>query len=184
MEEENKLVPKSSSDLVSEQSNELMDKIVEVEADDVDEMKQLIAMFNLVQQKKNALRILKYNGLLDSLADQMEVRIGKKADEFSNDDLLKYMQTISGAIDKANTQLKLVDETPPIQINKGNTVNINVSAQELSREERERVAEVIKQLMQNANTNQRDDDIIVEDDSAVVEENSTDRDSSENKSQE
>ena len=184
MEEENKLVPKSSSDLVAEQSNELVNQIAEVQVDDVDKMKQLIAMFNLVQQKKNVIRILKYNGLLDSLADQMEARIGKKADEFSNEDVIKYVQTISGAIDKASAQLKLVDETPPIQINKGNTVNINLNSTELNREERERVAEVIKQLMQNTNTNQRDDDIIVEDDSDVVEENSTDVDSSENKSQE
>ena len=184
MTEENKVVPQSSSDLVSAQSNELINQIAEVDYDDVDRMKQLIAMFNLVQQKKNVLRIMKYNGLLDSLADQMEARLGKKADEFSNDDVIKYVNTITGAIDKANTQLKLVDETPPIQINKDNTVNINLNSTELSREERERVADAIKALMQNANTVQREDDIIVEGDDTVEENKNADESNSKNTSQE
>ena len=179
MEEENKVVPQSSSDLVSAQSNELINQIAEVGYDDVDRMKQLIAMFNLVQQKKNVLRIMKYNGLLDSLADQMEARLGKKADEFSNDDVIKYVSTITGAIDKANTQLKLVDQTPPIQVNQGNTVNINLST-ELNREERERVADAIKALMQNANKQPREDDIVVDTDNENVEENYTEDANAEN----
>ena len=141
-------------------------------------------MFNLIQQKKNVLRILKYNGLHDSLADQMDIRINKKADEFSNEDLLKYMQTIQSALEKSNTQLKLVDDTPAINFNQQNNVNINVSSQELNREERERVAEVIKAIMQGANKTPPPEDIIVEDDGSVVEENSTENISDEDDSKE
>lgn len=182
MEDEKQLVPQNNKEIVAAQSNDLADKIVA--EDDVDKLKQLTAMFNLIQQKKNVLRILKYNGLLDSLADQMDIRINKKADEFSNEDLLKYMQTIQSALEKSNTQLKLVDDTPAINFNQQNNVNINVSSQELNREERERVAEVIKAIMQGANKTPPPEDIIVEDDGSVVEENSTENISDEDDSKE
>ena len=84
---------------------------------DIDKVKDLTHLFNLNQAKKNVLRVLKLNSLLDKVSDQMIERFTKQPGAFSNSDLLNYMQVTQSAIDRANKALNLVDETPAIQIN-------------------------------------------------------------------
>ena len=112
----------------------------------VDKVKDLTNLFNLNAQKRNVMRVIKMNELLDKVTDQVIDRFEKKPDNFSNEDLIKYMQVTETAIDRANKQLNLVDETPPIQFMQNNQVNINVGA-DLDRESREKVLERVQAIL-------------------------------------
>ena len=112
---------------------------------DIDAVKNMVQLFNLNQAKKNVLRVLKLNSLLDKVQDQMIERFEKKPGEFSNADLLNYMQVTQSAIDRAQKSLSLVDETPAItQVNQ---VNLSINDDVLSRESRERITEAITNIV-------------------------------------
>lgn len=132
--------------------------------DDIDKVKNLTELFNLNQRKKNVLRIMKFNGLLDTISDEMLERFEQKAGEFSNMDLLNYMQTIQSAIDRAQKSLDLVNETPAIQLNTQNNVNINVT-DTLDRESKERVADAIRAILQKAQSMKEEIATYADDDS-------------------
>lgn len=121
---------------------------------DIDRVKDLTNLFNLNSQKRNVMRVIKMNELLDKVTDQVIERFERKPDNFSNEDLIKYMQVTENAIDKANKQLNLVEETPPIQVmQQNNQVNINIG-QELDRESRAKVFDAVRGFLAKAqNTN-------------------------------
>ncbi len=120
-----------------------------IEASDPDNIKNLTNLFNLNQAKKNVVRVMKLNGLLDKVQDQMIERFEKRPGEFSNTDLLNYMQVTQSAIDRANKSLNMVDNLPAITLNQ---VNIN-SAPELSKDSRDRVADAVKSILSKLNGN-------------------------------
>lgn len=133
-----------------------------IEERDIDKVKDLAHLFNLNQSKKNLLRVIKLNSLLDKVSDQMIERFEKTPGAFSNKDLLDYMQVTQAAIDRANKSLELIDETPAIQLQQNNQVNINV-VDTLDRESRERITDAVKAILQRAKTIQsQGNDIIVE----------------------
>ena len=113
---------------------------------DVDKVKDLTTLFNLNAQKRNVMRVIRMNELLDKVTDQVIERFEKRPDNFSNDDLIKYMQVTENAIDRANKHLHLVEETPPIQLQQNNQVNINIESQ-LDREGRERVIDAVRSIL-------------------------------------
>ena len=118
---------------------------------DIDKVKNLTALFNLNQAKKNVLRVMKYNSLLDAISDQMTERIEQRPGEFSNNDLLNYMNVVQSSIDRANKSIELVDSTPAIQLNQ---VNINMPKSNidlLDSESRERVLEVLQAIKNKMN---------------------------------
>ena len=112
---------------------------------DVDKVKDLTALFNLNAQKRNVMRVIRMNELLDNVTDRVIERFEKTPDNFSNDDLIKYMQVTEAAIERANKQLNLVDETPAIQLQQNNQVNVNI-IDSLDRDSRERVADALKAI--------------------------------------
>lgn len=150
---------------LSTETNKLAQEIVNEQ--DIDKVKSLTTSFNLNQAKKNVLRVLKLNSLLDKVTDQMLDRFEDHPDEFSNTDLINYMQTVQGAIDRANKSLNLVNETPAIQINQ---VNVNTESKPVfdkdSRDKiREAVLSIRKMLEQNSAFNkdiESDKNIIIE----------------------
>lgn len=116
---------------------------------DIDKVKDLTALFNLNAQKRNVMRVIKMNGLLDKVTDQVIERFEKYPANFSNDDLIKYMQVTENAIDRANKNLNLVEETPAIQLMQNNQVNINID-NGLDRDSREKVLDAVKAILANA----------------------------------
>ena len=70
-----------------------------MEEQDPNKTKDLVELFNWNISKKNVARIEKLNNLYDSITDQMIERVDKRADQFSNSDLLDYVKTIQTAID-------------------------------------------------------------------------------------
>lgn len=125
-----------------------------------DKTQELIRLFNLNQAKKNALRVLKLNNLLDKVQDSMIERFEKRPGEFSNTDLINYMNTVQNAIDRANKSLNLIDEAPAITLNQ---VNVNVEDPVLNRESREKITNAINALLKlNLNNEQKEEEIIIE----------------------
>ena len=82
-------------------------------------------------------------------------RFEKRPGEFSNTDLINYMNTVQNAIDRANKSLNLIDEAPAITLNQ---VNVNVEDPVLNRESREKITNAINALLKlNLNNEQKED---------------------------
>ena len=116
-----------------------------IEEKDIDKAQELVKLFNLNQCKKNALRLIKLNNLYDKVSDQMIERFEKRPGEFTNTDLLNYLNTTQNAIDKASKALNLIDETPAITLNQ---VNIGVSENTLDSESRTKVLNAVNSILQ------------------------------------
>lgn len=68
----------------------------------------------------------------------MQERLDKRADQFSNKDLLDYAKVITDSMDKAQKQIQTVDSSPMIQINQQNNTVV-VEDSELDRESRRKI---------------------------------------------
>lgn len=132
-----------------------------LDAEDLDELKDLTTLFNVNNQKRNALRILKMNNLLDDVTDNIIQRFEKNPHNFSNDDLLKYLQVTENAIDRATKNLNMVEETPAIQMMQNNQVNININ-DGLDRESRLRVTDTVKQILSKLSNMTDSDNPVIE----------------------
>ena len=120
-----------------------------LQEDSIDRVRDLTALFNLNQAKKNLLRIVKLSDLQDKVTDNMVKRVEQYPGEFSNEDLLKILSTVESSIEKAQKTLGVVDETPAIQYNQQNNLSI-VVGEDLDRESRDRVMNVIQKLLQES----------------------------------
>ena len=140
--------------------NNLIEDIMEEE--DPNKTKDLVNLFNWHMSKKNILRINKLNGLYDSITDQMVERVDKRADQFSNSDLLDYVKTIQSAIDINTKNLSSVQEAPLI-FNQNNTqINVNV-ADSFDSEAKARILAAVQATLEQANKPIiEQDDIITE----------------------
>lgn len=128
---------------------------------DIERVKDLTNLFNLNAQKRNVMRVIKMNELLDKVTDQVVERFEKRPDNFSNEDLIKYMQVTENAIDRANKNLNLVEETPAIQYLQQNNVNITID-NGLDRDARERVMDAVKAFLAHSSQTLPQDEVVVE----------------------
>lgn len=116
---------------------------------DPNKTKDLVDMFNWNMSKKNILRIKKLNNLYDSITEQMIERVDKRADQFSNSDLLDYVKTIQGAIDTNTKNLSTVQE-PPMIVQQNNTqINVNV-ADSFDSDAKARILAAVQATLQQA----------------------------------
>ena len=129
---------------------------------DPKKVKDLTYLFNIAQTKKSVLRAVNLNNLLDKVNDQMEERLTKRADQFSNKDLLDYMDKMTGALEKAQKQVQDVDPTPAIQINQQ---NINLGEAGLSRESRQNVMDAVASILKRLNEESLEGPEIIEEES-------------------
>lgn len=131
-------------------NNDLARKLISEE--NLDVIKDITKKFSINQTKKNVLRIIKLNNLLDKVNDQAIERFEKKPGDINTTDLIKYMQVVQDSIDKSQKYIENIDTSPMIQLNRQeNTVNINVGS-ELDRESKEKVIEAINALLVQAKT--------------------------------
>ena len=114
-----------------------------IDEKDIDASKNIVQLFNFNLSKRNALRILKLNGLYDNITDQMIERFQKRSEEFSNSDLLSYLQTVENSIEKSQKSLSQVDEQPTIVQTNNTQVNFNV-LDGFNDDSRDRIANAIK----------------------------------------
>ena len=129
--------------LLESSSEEVVSKLIE--SQDVDEIQRLTQLFNVNQLKKDALRVLKLNDILDKLDDQVAERVEKYPDQFSNADLLNYVNAVQQNISKSAQSVGTLNQTPLIQFNQQN--NISVDGTELNRESREKIVDIVRQFL-------------------------------------
>ena len=130
---------------LDKKTNELAQEIINESS--LNKVQDLTHLFNLNQAKKNVIRVMKLNGLLDKVSDQMIERFEKRPGEFSNTDLINYMQVTQNAIDRAQKQLNLVDESPAISLTQ---VNVNVEESKLDRDSKAKITEAVSKILQAA----------------------------------
>ncbi len=142
-----------------------------IDTKDLDEAQNLIKVFNLSQAKKNILRVMKLNQLMDNIQDEIIDRFDQHPDEFTNTDLLNYFQTAQSAIDRANKSLNLINDIPAIQINQ---VNINNEEEApLSRQSREKILDYIQNVLNNVNESKSENVIKIKEEILEEQENNT-----------
>ena len=141
---EEKIIPTEEKVNLALQSNDLTDQIVK--ETDPDKLEDLTNLFEMVQRKKNMLRINKLSNLLTLVDDEVIMRFTSTPETFDNDQLLKYMKSTQ------DTMLALtqdLDQKPIIQINnQKNEININNTG--LDQESRKRVLEAVQMLLDNS----------------------------------
>lgn len=145
MDEEKKLpqqVDNITNDLISEQ--------------DPDKTKRLINLFNLTLVKKNAVRLNTVNELIDSVLDKIGQRLEIRPDEFSNKDLIDYMNALYNAAEKSGKIISGADEIPAIQFNQQNNVIVS-PVETLSRESRMRIADAVSAILKQYKNNPEGD---------------------------
>lgn len=133
-----------------------------IEAPSKADLQKQFELFNITQSKKNALRVIKLNSLLEKVEDQAIERFEKRPDQVSNKELLEYMNVVSSQIDRAQKSVTDLSAEPTIHMvnNQKNEVNINVGPQ-LDRDSKERVMDAISALLKQVQTAAKD--TIVED---------------------
>lgn len=129
---------------IEDRTTSLAKRILDEE--NLDAVKDLTHLFNLNQAKKNVIRIMKLSGLLDTVSDRIVERFEKYPDNFSNADLLNYLQVTQNALEKANKNLNMVDDTPTIRIQQNNQVNVSI-VDSYDRDSRERILEYLKSVL-------------------------------------
>lgn len=127
------------------------DKLVEevLNAETTEDIKDVTQMFNLMQAKKNLLRAMQMNNVLDGVTKQMLERIDKRPGDFSNDDLVSYLNSVQNAIDKTN-KTSAIDDLPMISLNQTNNVNVSLG-DVFDRDARSRIEQAIKVLLAEDN---------------------------------
>ena len=122
---------------------DMVDSILE--ETDIDDLNDIIKLFNVNLKKRNLIRSSKLSEVQDKVVEQIASRVEDRPDNFSNDDLLKYYKTIQDTLNKADMSLEQMD-VPTIQVNQ----QINVGTDEFDRESRKRILDTVNQILQSA----------------------------------
>lgn len=145
MSEETRVALSDATTKLDNESNDIVNELVETK--DPQQIQDLTALFNITNTKKNALRIMRLGELWDASSSELLKRVVEHPDMHSNEDLVKYLSIAESGMDRAAKTLGNVDVTPIIQINQqNNTVNIN-NENELSRDDRLKVMDVVNSIL-------------------------------------
>lgn len=117
-----------------------------VQSSEADEIKRLTQLFNVNQMKKDAIRTVKLNDMLDKLDTKILDRIENSADDMSNRDLIDYVNTVQQSISKSAQNVANINQTPLIQFNQQNNV-VNVGQGQFTRESRGKIIDIVQQLL-------------------------------------
>ena len=119
----------------------LSDKLIKT--NDFDELNEIVEMFNLDLQKKNLIRGVKLSEVQDKVVDQLSMRLTERADNFSNEDLIKYLKTIQETLNKTTVTTDDI-KAPTIQVNQQvNVDNVN----NFNAESRKRILSAVNSIM-------------------------------------
>lgn len=155
MSEETRVAISDATIQLDNQSKDIVSDLVSTQ--DPQQIQDLTALFNITNTKKNALRIMRLGELWDASSSELLKRVVENPDLHTNDDLVKYLSIAESGMERASKTLGNVDVAPIIQINQqNNTVNINDN-NELSRDDRLRVIEVVNNILKKAKSEQLSD---------------------------
>lgn len=122
MNDKDSLIPTNANELDTELTD-ITEKLITEKS--VSGTQDLIDLFNWTLSKKNALRLTKLAGLYDIVLDQIGERLNRRSGEFSNSDLLNYLQTIETSMEKSQKNLSGA-QAPTINVQNNTQVNVNV----------------------------------------------------------
>lgn len=152
---------------LDKQEQEIVEKILL--APTQKELQEQFDLFNIAQSKKNALRIIKLNNLLDKVEDQAIERFENRPSQVSNKELLDYMQVVSNQLDRSQKYIDSLKTTPMINVkNQKNEVNINLGT-ELNSDSKERVIDAINNLLKQLNKAEEPEIIDVQPEEETIE---------------
>lgn len=140
--EENVLVNISphNAELLKEESKDLVSQIISEK--DPDKLKDLSALFDMNQRKKNIARMDKLANLLEMVDDEVLMRWATDPASFDNDQILSYMTSTQSQINNIKSSM---EKTPLVQIN-SQKIEINNNSG-LDQDSRKRVQEVVMAIL-------------------------------------
>lgn len=142
MSEPNDLVPQDGTPI----DNQKLIEAISTTNNETD-FQQIVSLFNLNQNKKRMIRAIKFESLLDQICDEMIFRFQTNPDTFGNQSLLDYLT----AIQKSNVSIlnpeDLLEHMPKISVQ--NNTQINVNGSTLDSQSREKVRELISNILSN-----------------------------------
>ena len=131
--------PSNAADL-KEESKDLVAQIIAEK--DPDKLKDLSALFDMNQRKKNIARMDKLANLLEMVDDEVLVRWATEPDSFDNDQILSYMSATQNQINNIKSSM---ERAPLVQIN-SQKIEINNNSG-LDQDSRKRVQEVVMAIL-------------------------------------
>lgn len=130
-----------------QKKNELIEVPIEqkiLQEENINELQDLIDLFNLNLKKKDIIRSAKLSEVQDKIVDQISKRIDNRPDEFSNTDLLNYHKTVQDTLSKSDNTLENVN-VPNIQINQ--QLNINNDSDVFNTESRKKIISAVNEIL-------------------------------------
>lgn len=122
-----------------------------------DSIQDYLPLFNASIAKKQALRVLKREEIIDKVTERIGERLDKRPDEITMTELNAIDKTMSEQKQKelALLNANAADASTGITLNQNN-VNVTINT-ETSRESRERVIDAVRELLKLANANAESD---------------------------
>ncbi len=131
-----------------------------LQSSDKAEIEQIIALINTDIVKRNAIRSTVYSDMIDKIIDEIGGRLSKYPGQFSNKDLLDYLNAMQNNL--RNNQIDS-DNLPKIAIQNNNIININPLSN-FDRESKDRMREALKSIFaHNSMTKQQEVEVIESD---------------------
>lgn len=116
---------------------------------DIDRLKDLTHAFNAFQTKRQVLRVSALNDVQDALVQQMADRLRQQPHNFDNKDIALWMKTVQQTMDSAKQEIDNIDDVPAITYQNNTQINVNVE-DTLSRESREKILDVLDQILKTS----------------------------------
>lgn len=134
-------------------NDDIKNEIIEVPIEEkilqeknLDELQELVDLFNLNLKKKDIVRSAKLSEIQDKIVEQMSKRIEQRPDEFSNNDLLNYHKTVQDTLIKTDSTLDDI-KVPTIQINQQFNVN-NADSDQFDSDSRKRILATVNEILE------------------------------------
>lgn len=128
---------------VTTSAEELVKGITEAES-----MSDFLPLFNASIAKKQALRVLKREEILDKVTERIGERLDRRPDEITMAELNAIDKTMGEQKAKELAIVNSATDAPAITLNQN---NINVTVNDgMSRESRERVIDAVRELLAKA----------------------------------
>lgn len=154
MSNDDKLMPITTRDLDVSVDASIKDVVEDiVGANDPQSFQQLTAIFNQNIAKKNMIRVLKLNGVLDKLSEEALNRVLYDSHNIEDKDLISYLKTIQDIIDKSTKSTEIISEQTPISLNQTNNVINITNTPQLPPDSRQKVLNVVEEILKMSNNN-------------------------------
>lgn len=93
------------------------------------------------------LRANRLSDLQNKVIDNLEIRIDKKPDNFTNKELLDALNVVQQTTDKNVSYINSINEKPQIQL-VNNNLNVTVESDDISKESRDKIVDAVNSLME------------------------------------